>query len=262
MADFSPTVTYVPVTLQVSNILYHAYRLANALLNPGQGISQSEITEGMMILNLMLNSWKIEPLLVEYERRTVQNMLEGQRSYSVGPSQDFDLERPEAIERAGFIVGTGQNEAEVPMYVLRTYQEWANFIAKNVEASIPLVLYYVPAVPFGQAIIWPIPSQDSQIAIYTRQQMTQFATPDDNVIVRDGVPEMMIYNLAVKVHEYYPNRKMDPSVARTAIATKANVKGAQYTPTYISADPAASQGDANATWFGGRPQAWVPPWYR
>jgi hypothetical protein len=258
--NFQPVISYSQPSYQVIQILQQAYRMAGALKNPGTGISvPSETDEGLFIANAMIDGWKTENLMVIYERRTVQDMVIGQQSYSVGPGQDFDIERPEHIRHASFLVGTAPNFTELKMRPILNYQEWQSVILKNMETSYPLMFYYQAAVPYGAFRVWPVPNQVSQIAIYTPQYLSEFATVDDNAVFPDGFREMIIYNLAVRVHQRYPDKPMDPSVAQMAVTYKNRIKSNLMTPMLISADPAVSQEDYNRRFSGGYGQLWIPP---
>ena len=258
MPDFSPAITYVKNTFVVSDLLQSAYRLAHALKHPGQGISPSESKEGLDTLNAMIDGWKMEDLLINITRRSVQNMVANQKVYGVGPGQDFDLERPEKIHRAGFIVGTTPNVSEIPMRIILTYEEYAAYVNKNTGSTIPLALYYQATAPFGSATFWPVPTVASQIAIYTPQFLSEFSTVDDAVEAPDGYRDMIMYNLAVRVHQLYPDKPMDSSVTEFASYYKQRVKNHQATPLFIGSDQAVMQESRAGKWAGGMPKTWTP----
>src|ERR1700677_4082973 len=108
-----PTNSYVLIDL-----LNQAARMAGSLANPGMGISPSESAEALYILNALIDGLKIENLMIVCYLRTYQNMNTNQQNYMVGPGQDFNIERPEKIHGAGFILQGGTpSEAELPMAV-------------------------------------------------------------------------------------------------------------------------------------------------
>ena len=260
--NFEPQINYTQTSWQVSDMIYRAARMAGAL-GPvaGQGPNPSESKEWLDILNNMIDGWKIEKLLMEYVRRTQQTTQVNQSSHSVGPGQDWDIERPEKILAASFLIqnqGTS-GESEIQMEIVWNYERWQEIVVKRVMSDYPLALYYQAAVPYGVARLWPVPNQSPQeIAIYTAQLLSEFATVDDNVIMRDGFREMMMYNLAVAIHEVYPKGIMAPSVVEKADFYKQRVKAAQFTPLYVSSDDGARQNNLGEDWFGGTPRAWVP----
>jgi hypothetical protein len=75
----------------LSQLLYHAYRMAGALANPGMGISPSESAEGLDLVNFMIEGWKIENLLIVQYLRTYQQIVTGQQEYLVGPNHNGTL---------------------------------------------------------------------------------------------------------------------------------------------------------------------------
>ncbi len=263
MADFDPTssqnLVYYKPTIGVADILYRAYRMARALRHPGQGISPSETTEGLGILNSMLDGMKIEGLLMYTTRRSVWAVAVDQKVYSIGPGGDFDMERPEHIHRASYLVNSTVNqEAEIPMEIVLTFEEWQQVVVKNTPSSYPLALYYQAFAPLGAVNVWPVPNRISNIALYTPQTVSEFATADDPVVVPDGWREMLQYNLAVAVNQVYPEKPMAPSVERYAQFYKSRVKNNQITPLFIGSDGGARQNSLVEQYVGGNPRAWVP----
>lgn len=261
--DFVPVINFFNNQVMVSDLAYRAYRMARALKHPGQGLSQSESAEALQILNSMVDGFKAERLMVEYERRTIQDMHIGQKSYGVGPGQDFDLERPERIDGAGFIVpGNGDQiaspPAEIPMEIYYSFEQYQRVIVKDVQSQYPLILYYNAAAPYGQVLVWPVPNIEGQIAIYTPQLLSEFQTLDVPFYARDGVREMIQYNLAMAVHEHYPEKQIAPSIELKAMQYKGRVKANQFVPLYIKSDDGANQGNSRQPWWGGYPKTYVP----
>ena len=263
MPNFEPQINQVTTTLVVSDLIQRASRIANILVQPGQGISNSESLEFLNILNSWIDQLKIEALVFEYVRRTVQTVNPNQESYGVGPGQDFNLERPEAIPRASFLVSNGgdpNGPAEIPMRIILTFEEWQRYIVKGTTSSIPLAMYYQAAVPYGVARVWPVPNVTSQIVIYTRQMLQEYLTVDDEVVLRDGYREMLVLGLAVKIHQMppYNMRPMDASVPQQAIDAKNLVRYAAVTPMYISSDGGARQNQGNTSGMNSFPKSFDP----
>ncbi len=231
----------------VGEMLTEAYRMAGVLLAAGQGISPSEQAEALRSCNMMINGWKIERLLIIYFKRTVVDIVTDQKEYSVGPGQDFDVERVEKIPMTGYLVNSGQTEAELPMQVVLTYEQYQAIISKNITSSYPLVFYYQAlvqgdpgTVPYGKAILWPVPNQTGRIAIYTPATLNAFETFDQIVYMPKGYQEMLAYNMAIRVHSRYPKAPWDArTVLEQARAYKERVKNMQLTPILIGSDAGA-----------------------
>jgi hypothetical protein len=207
----------------------------------------------------MLDGMKIEGLLMYCTRRTEWQVAVGQSVYSIGPGADFDIERPEHIHRASYLVsGSPSQPAEIPMEIILTFEEWQQVVVKQTPSSYPLSMYYQAFVPWGAVNFWPVPNKISTIVLYTPQTVSEFETPDDQVIVPDGWREMLEYNLAVAVHELYPNKPMAASVEIRAEFYKKRVKNNQITPLFIGSDGGARQNSLVEQFVGGNPRAWIP----
>lgn len=244
-------------------ILNQAHRLAGGLKQPGMGMSNSESQEALDVLNFLIDGLSIENLMIVLYLRTYQTVTNNRpnpASYSVGPGQDFNIKRPEKIHGAGFILQGGTtSESELEMQVLLSYDQYQAFVAKNVQSSIPLALYYQATLPYGTATLWPVPNTTSQIVLYTQSTLEQFQTIDDSVVVPAGYYEMLMYQLAIRLHQRPPwnTRPMDPTVFEMATFYKERIKNQQLTPIYISSDPGAcsTEWEDSTTTV---PRAWLP----
>lgn len=256
VAPYQPVVN----SFQVSDMITAAARKGGALKFAGDGLNNSEFQEFLNLLNAMIDGWKIENLLVQYYIRYVFFLTLNKKDYSVGPGGDFNMDRPEKIYRAGFLFNEGTTEeAELPIKCLLDYTEYAAEVVKNVQSSLPLVLYYQASYPLGTATFWPVISQDMvPVAIYNRAVLQEFQSVDDTVYMPSGWREMLQYNLAVRIHQHPPyNREpISPDVEDMAQFYKLRVKDMQITPILTSPDPSA--GTSKGRWFGGLAKAWTP----
>jgi len=256
--------SYTVTAWTLQDMITQAMRMAHALKMPGQGASPSELQEGLDVCNHMVDGWKLENLLIPFFIRTVVLLQTNQKTYGVGPGQDWDIERPEKIHYASFLINPSTStECEIPMEVVLTYQEFAAIVAKNVTASIPLAIYYQNTLPYGTAQLWPVPSATTtQVALYTQWALQEFNTVDDNLVTPKGFREMIMYNLAVRVRQRASETRvlavpMDPTVYQMALETKQRVKNQFIKPIYVGSDPAAI-GRRQGRWYGGMAQAWTP----
>ena len=190
-------------------------------LGPGRSAGAAESGWAFKVLNGMVDSWKSERLFVYVTTRTLFNIVANQQVYTIGPSgADFTAERPERIELAGYIFQTSTPKIEQPLVIL-SYQEWAALSPKALTSTIPYFLYYEPYVPLGKISIYPVPTLNSQIALYLWKQLDEFAALTDTVIVAPAYREALEYNLAVRLAPMFPGTAvLDPmtlQLARDAI---------------------------------------------
>jgi hypothetical protein len=261
-ANFQPPVIN---TFQVIDIINAAYRYAGALQYAGRAVSNSEAQEGLNVCNAMIDGWKIEELLIICYLRQLFSFQNGVKDYSVGPNGDFNIERPEKIHGAGFVINPGQQtETEIPMEIVFTFQQYQNLVAKNITTTLPLVMYYRATIPLGTATFWPVPQNATcSVALYTQAAFQEFSTINDTLIAPKGYREMLIFNLAWRIHSMPPYNKlqMDPTVIEMAKFYKERVKFQQMTPIYIASDPGAMQQNGGERDCSSFPKAWVPYYY-
>jgi hypothetical protein len=101
-----------------------------------------------------------------------------------------------------------------------------------------------------------VPNASSQIVLYTQSTLEEYLTIDDPIIVPQGYREMLMYNLAIRIHQRYPDKLMDGSVIGMASEYKQRVKNQQIMPVFVSSDRAIL--DNRGQFLNGLPKAWVP----
>lgn len=210
----------------VSDLIYAGFRIANILLAPQRGPSNPDTFDGLAVLNSMLDAWLAERLTVYAEVRSIFPLTANKQFYAIGlsGSPDWNIQRPERIERAGAIYTYTNPATEVPLRILSD-QEWASVTPKEEPSPVATMLYYQAFVPNGQVTIWPIPSdtsQVSQVAIYTWDQIPQFANAGVTVNLPPAYQEAIEYGLAVRLAARYGRRAniSDWSVRQAGIALK------------------------------------------
>ena len=258
------------------DILTIAYRKAGVLSRAGRGMSGSEQQEAQSLLNAHLDGLKIERCFVYEVTRNLVPINQNQQYYTIcdpavgaqyGITPDWPFQRPEHILGAGFILpgGPPSNTAEIPMEVLLDFSQFKAITNKQVTSSQPRVLYYTASLvssvgapsgtgPAGTVFLWPLPYQAGQIAIYLREAINEVQDIGNDVFLPQGYREFLEYSMACAVHENYPNAPMSPTVETRAMKYKARVMANQFTPVFISSDPAAlSKPSLNSMrWFDAR----------
>lgn len=259
----------------VTNLLHAGHRIAGILTAPGRGLSDSEETEALYVLNAMLDSWATERLLVYATLRSTFPVTAFKGQYTIGlPSNtgtwdtttsswdqqqqswdqtgyspDWKLPRPPRIERAGYVYLSSDPPVEQPMDVMSD-QEWESLSPKTLTGAIPYKIYYQAFVPLGVVNVWPIPdgSYQIQIAIYSWQQIQQFAGAQDTVYLPTGYQKAIEYSLAVELAMRYPKRaKMSPLALDIAKTSKSKVKTLN-SPVWLMQTESAARGSRGGVW--------------
>lgn len=242
------------------DILTNQYRKAGVLKAAGRGLSNSEQVEGLGINNALIDGMKIESLFFYQIVRTVFATVAGQKDYRIGPLSagptDWDIERPEHIERAGFIIPPSSplaQQAEIPMEVFLSYEQYQRMILKDIPSNLPLVLYYRPTIGLGTVTLWPVPNVPGKVAIYTPGVVEEFGDVMDEVMFPQGYREFLEYAGGVAVHDNYPAAPMAPGIEQRAAIYRRRIKASQFQPSFMRCDPAAArratQGNFGTSWL-------------
>ncbi len=247
-------------------VLTQGYRLARVLKRAGRGLSGSEQDEALHFCNSLLDGLKTERCFIYQMIRTEFAVIQNQQDYIVGSAAylaqygitpDWDIEKPERLYGAGFLVPTSGSvpPSEVPMYVITDYSEWKNIITKQTTASQARVIYYRPGLQSnnpiaGTASLWPLPYQNSTLVLYTPGLVSEFDSVDQDVFWPQGYREALEYLFAECVAERY-GVTLVPSVTRKAKEYKARVMANQLTPIFLRSDSGAC----------GRPDSIAAGWW-
>ncbi len=247
-------------TIILLQVLTQCYRMAGVLTGPGRGLSGSEQEEGLHIMNALLDGIKTERWFFYQILRTLFSTVIDQKDYTIGDAglgADWPLERPEKILSAGVLVPNNAagstNEAEIPVYVVESYEEYQRIVTKNTRSSLAQVIYYQASLPLGTATLWPVPNQVYSMVLYTPQTVQEFTDVMGEFIVPKGYREFLEYAGAEAVHDRYPNHVMSSLVPSKAREYKARVKAQQLTPAYMQSDSAVlNRGTYPGYAFNGR----------
>lgn len=248
--------------MNLLEVLTQSYRMSGVLRAAGRGISGSEQAEGMHVYNAMLDGVKIERWFFYQIIRSPFLTVVGQKDYSIGDAglgANWAVERPEKVMSAGVLVpgATDGNEAEIPIYVVQSYQEYQRIICKLTPSSLAQVLYYQAALPLGVGTLWPVPNREFTVILYTPQTVQEFTDVEADYIVPKGYREWMEYEGAVKI--YQRNHRipglppLPKEIYDMANLYKGRVMAQQWTPALMRSDGAVlKHGGVGPDWFNGR----------
>lgn len=231
-----------PLTpIKVSDILYRAYRIAGIITEAGRGYSRSQERDGLNILNSMVDQWRTQRLMVWAILRSIHPLEVNKQAYLIGTDSqaDWNIERPEKIEKAGLMIPASTYAFESPLDVL-TIQQWAAVTTKELTSTLSQYLYYEATVPNGTAWMWPIPTLAYSVALYTWQHLQEFQGADDELAVPPGYRKALEYGLAVDLADNFPTRqKLSQLAMQKAAQSIGWLKAANSTPLLQQVDLAA-----------------------
>jgi hypothetical protein len=204
----------------------------------GEAVSAAEAADGLTILNAMIDSWRLQRLLIFFSTETIYPIVAGLQTYTIGPTGSFVQARPVTIERASSMdYTTATAPLELPLEIL-TDQQWQQIPVKTTSSKLFTRLRYRLTDPNGTIELWPVPTSTLvKLKLYTPSALTAFIDLATNYVVAPGYEEAIVYNLAKR---YAPElgQRLSPEVNDLAIQSLKWVRLANITLEELVIDPA------------------------
>lgn len=195
--------------------------ITDALLDIGVLADEEVPTDSQAVgalrkLNNMLDAWNIEELMVYGSTAYVLPLVSGQGVYTIGPSGNLNMPRPNEITSAYIrnpSVGSTTNQSDLPLYIFNN-QEWADQSFKNMTADYPYIgVWFDMTYPLISAYILPVPSSSQyQLVFWTNGIISQFAL-NDSVNLAPGYKRAITANLCIELAGGYQIQLPDSIVA-------------------------------------------------
>lgn len=199
------------------DIVEKSMRLFGGLAD-GESATASEASDGLDALNVMLESWSIDRLMVYHILQENFTWASGQASRTIGTGGNFNTTRPTKIV-SGF---TRINNVDHPFRVVER-QFYDAVIDKTVQSSYPEIIYFDATMSTATLYAYPVPNASISVYLNSWKQLQQFSALTTELAFPPGYRRAIEYNLAV---EFAPEFGMEVSdrVERIANASKAAIK--------------------------------------
>lgn len=144
------------------------------IIGVGQTPNAEDSNDALTRLNWMISQWARKRWLI-WALETLSKTSTGAESYTVGPSEDYNLSvRPNSIESA-FLrqINVNQN-VDYPLELIEAREVYNEISLKSLQ-TFPTYLFYDSAWPVGRIFPWPIPQPDIyQIHITVKVILSEF----------------------------------------------------------------------------------------
>ncbi len=190
-------------------IIKRSMRLIGAL-GSGETPTAEEESDGLDALNGLLDSWWNDSLAVYQIAKGTYTWASGQATRTIGSGGDFDTTRPVRIDSAEQTLNS--IDYHIDLISNRQYQGIPD---KTTQSTIARYLYSDSGNPLTTLYIWPVPSANMTLNLYTWTQIESFATGGETVVLPPGYRRALEYNLAVDIAPEY-QRDGPPLVFGTA----------------------------------------------
>jgi hypothetical protein len=204
----------------VSDLIYHAYRLAGIQLAPDRKASPAMTDDGVRAFSRLISTYNILAETV-YTRRIDQfPTVGGKQLYTYGTGGDWDAPRPAKVTDANFIFNTDP-DVRRPL-TLWDEEDWSDLRLQEVY-TIPTGVYIDGSSPLRNVRFYPIPDVTYQIEIYSWQPVSSGTiAATDTVAYPDGYEQAIVFNLARVTMPMYRKRLNTSADDQLVIAEATN----------------------------------------
>jgi hypothetical protein len=195
-------------------------------------LTSGEMSDGLDALNLMLDSWRLERLLLWAMKTDTHVLTGGQSAYTIGPGGDINTIRPTQIQNA-FV-----RSANVDYPIDPIGQVQYDALAYKLTQGIPRKMFYNPGYPLGTINLYPVPlSSAYTLHINSYGELESFSNIADVYSLAPGYARAIIFNLALELAPDF-NKAAPPEVVKMAAQSKRYIKRVNSPDIRMSADAA------------------------
>lgn len=205
--------------------------------SPGEPLQGSDLGRGFETLNDMLESWSNESLTTYALILQGLTMIPGQYKYTIGVGAELDMTRPIRIPEGfgtAFVLDNTGNRYPLEIIQEDRWNQIGNIA--QVNANIPLYLWYNPQYPWGIIHLYPIPTVSFQVFFNSYLQFERFDDINVNVFLPPGYVLAIKRNLALELAPYYPTAVVSQRLDESARIAKGNVKRSNFKPVVAQYD--------------------------
>lgn len=214
----------------------------------GEALTAAEAQDGFRRLNLLLETWRLESLLV-YAVDTLTLAMTGAASYTIGPGGAVNTTRPVRLERAALRLASNPS-LDIPVRLL-TDVEYESLALKSLAGIWGYGLYYDRASPLGSLFPYPVYPSGTTLLLYLWHPLTAFASLDTTVALPPGYELALQTALSIELSSSYRDCTISPALAVMAERSKSLLKTVNRRPRYLLTPAGLPRGG----WSGGTSRA-------
>lgn len=218
------------------------------IFDPEETLSNAEAEHYRSRLNLMLDQWSNERLMVYARTEDTKVLTISDGEYTIGEdgTPDIDTVRPIRIEE-GFLRDSSGNDFQLDCLTL-TEREY-NGIPLKTSTGLPRKLFYKPSVPNGVIKFDCLPDKAYTLYAYSWKPFTAFADLSTEYNFPPGYEAAMTLNLAPRL----PGAKVKQVTVADALTALNSIKSVNMeTPLLRSCGSAPGVRKSFNFWTGGQ----------
>lgn len=201
------------------------------VLGAGETPSPEDAEVAFNELNNMIDEWATQRLTIAQATRAVENLTNGQASYTIGTGGDFNRQRPVWIDRISVIPDTTvDNPTEISIGVCLSLNQWQRIVQKATTSTFPQWAFYRQnwSAGLGTIDVYQVPtSSNAALVLYVPVALSEFADLTTDYTFAPGFRSAIENNLAVSVAPIF-GRVPSSFVQRQAAQALGNVKRSNF----------------------------------
>lgn len=192
---------------------------------PGETIDDADAEQALTTANDMLDSWSNESLSCFAILTQSVQLQPGVGQYSIGPGGAVNSTRPlRLIMGPGAAYTMDTNGNRYGMEVVPEDKWNLNTSNTDVDANVPIYLWYDPQDPLGFLNFWPIPNIGWTAFWTSYLQLTDFISISSAFVFPPGYKKAIQDCLAVELWPYYFKGEVPQVLIELAQKSKGNIK--------------------------------------
>lgn len=159
----------------------------------GGTLSAGEQTEYLSRLNMMMESWANDGLMVFSTETVTKALTAGVGGYTIGSGGSINVNWPTKVTSA-YTVDASNVSRDIDII---EEGEWSNIVLKTLGNIYPEVLWYDNAFPLGTINLWPLPISGLTLYMSVYARLQSFASISTALAMPPGYELAITSNLAI-----------------------------------------------------------------
>lgn len=174
--------------------------IENGALSDGEVLSASLAQLGLRRFQQQIDAWAADQLTLSVLLRTSFTLPSNTNTVTVGPSGTVNIARPVWITALNYVIPGTSPAVEVALGSMDD-DSYSNESIKELQSGLPTLYFYQTNITdqLGSLFIWPKPTQNITLVLYTPQAVGVPATLDDLLQGPVGYAEGFMYQLALRL---------------------------------------------------------------
>lgn len=185
----------------------------------GQTASATDQANALLRAQMMMSQWARHRWFVYTLVDTGFACTTAAASYTLGPGQNFNIERIDRID-AAYIQQTGTSQ-DWALKIITSREEFIRIQQTVLQGDPTQYLYYDSNFPDGTLYPWPLPSTGYSLHILTKVVLQEFVALSDTILLPPEYFEAIYYNLCVRFRAAYrlPADEVFDTMAKETLGT-------------------------------------------